>query len=308
MPSRRGWLPYAALGTIYIVWGSTYMAIAVVVREMPPFVAGCLRFLVAGVVMGGIAYAYDRPRVWPTRRQWLDYSVIGILFLGFGNGLVMWAEQRVPSGIAALVVATVPLWVTLVDGLRPGGQQWTVGGWIAVVLGLVGVGLIARPEPGIGVAHLAGIAALQTAAISWTLGAVYSQALPAKLPVFTASAIEMLAGGAALVVESRLAGEDWGRLATASGTAWGALLYLVIFGSLVGFTAFAYCLSELPAGVVTTYAYVNPVVAVTLGTLLLSEPLSAHLLGGAAFILVAVILTTRGLRPRRRPNTSADAS
>jgi len=298
MPSRRSLLPYFALGTIYVVWGSTYMAIAVAVRELPPFVAACLRFAVAGLVMAGFALVFDRPRVWPTRRQWLDYSVIGILFLGLGNGLVMWAEQRVPSGIAALIVATVPLWVTLVDGLRPGGQPWTVGGWIAVVLGLVGVALIARPGSDAAVAPLAGIAALQTAAFSWTLGAVYSQVLPAKLPVFTASAIEMLAGSGALVLESLVMGEDWGRLATSSPQAWLALLYLVIFGSLVGFTAFAYCLNVLPASIVSTYAYVNPVVAVTLGTLLLGEPLSAGMLGGAAFILVAVVLTTRGLRPR----------
>jgi len=301
MTARRGWRPYAALGTIYVVWGSTYMAIAVAVRELPPFIAACLRFLVAGVLMAGIALAFDRPRVWPTRRQWIDYSVIGVLFLGIGNGLVMWAEQRVPSGIAALIVATVPLWVTLLDGLRPGGQPWTVGGWIAVVLGLIGVTLIARPDPSFGVVPLAGIAALQTAALSWTLGSIYSQALPVKLPVFTASAIEMLAGSAALVLESSLMGEDWGLLAHGSLNAWLALLYLVVFGSLVGFTAFAYCLNVLPAGIVTTYAYVNPMVAVTLGTLLLGERLSPGMLGGAAFILVAVILTTRGLRPRARP-------
>ena len=301
MRSRRGLLPYVALGTIYLVWGSTYMAIAVAVRELPPFIAACLRFLVAGLVMAGIAAAFDRPRVWPSRRQWLDYSLIGILFLGLGNGLVMWAEQRVPSGIAALIVATVPLWVTLVDGLRPGGQAWTLGGWIAVVLGLTGVALIARPGSADAVAPLAGIAALQTAAFSWTLGAVYSQALPAKLPVFTASAIEMLAGSGVLVLESLVMGEDWARLATATPSAWLALLYLVIFGSLVGFTAFAYCLNVLPASVVSTYAYVNPVVAVTLGTVLLDEPLSAGMLSGAAFILVAVVLTTRGLRPRGGP-------
>jgi drug/metabolite transporter (DMT)-like permease len=308
MPSCRGLLPYVALGTIYVVWGSTYMAIAVAVRDLPPFIAACLRFAVAGLVMAGIALAFDRPRVRPTRRQWLDYSVIGILFLGFGNGLVMWAEQRVPSGVAALIVATVPLWVTLVDGLRPGGQPWTLGGWIAVALGLGGVALIARPGSEAAIAPLAGIAALQTASFSWTIGAVYSQALPAKLPVFTASAIEMLAGSVVLLLESLVLREDWSRLATAPPDAWLALLYLVIFGSLVGFTAFAYCLNVLPASVVSTYAYVNPVVAVALGTLLLDEPLSAGILGGAAFILAAVVLTTRSLRQRARPAPGRETS
>ena len=118
-------LPWLALFTIYVVWGSTYLAIAIAVKEVPPFFAAFLRFLVAGAVMAALAYALDPRDRRPTRRDWVDYSLIGVLFLGFGNGLVMWSEQRVPSGIAALVVATVPLWTTLLDGLRPGGVPWT---------------------------------------------------------------------------------------------------------------------------------------------------------------------------------------
>jgi drug/metabolite transporter (DMT)-like permease len=244
--------------------------------------------------MGAIARFRDDPSRRPRGRQWLDYALIGTLFLGFGNGLVMWAEQRVPSGIAALIVATVPLWTTLLDGLRPGGTPWTLRGWLGTAVGLLGVALVARPGEGsLAGGHLAGVLGLCTASLSWTIGALYSQSLKGPLPVFSASAIEMVAGSLVLLVESLVAGEDWSRIGAASPQAWGALLYLVVFGSLIGFTAFAYCLSVLPAGTVSTYAYVNPVVAVSIGALLLGEPLSAGLIGGALLILFAVVLTTR---------------
>lgn len=300
MARYRRFLPWIALLTIYVVWGSTYLAIAIVVKEIPPFIAAFTRFLVAGIVMGVVALTFDPKDRRPTRRDLLDYSLIGTLFLGFGNGLVMWSEQRVPSGIAALVVATVPLWTTFLDGLRPGGMPWTVRGWLGTALGLLGVALVARPGgSGVAASHLTGILALQFASLSWTLGALFSKSLKKPLPVFTASAIEMIAGSLVLLAESRVVGEDVALLAAASGRAWGALAYLVVFGSLIGFTAFAYCLTVLPAGTVSTYAYVNPVVALSLGAFVLGEPLSLGLAGGAALILLAVVLTTR--RPRARP-------
>lgn len=300
MVRYRRFLPWIALFTIYVVWGSTYLAIAIAVKEIPPFFAAFMRFLVAGVVMSGLALVFDPKDRRPSGRNLLDYGLIGTLFLGFGNGLVMWSEQRVPSGIAALVVATVPLWTTLLDGVRPGGMPWTLRGWIGTALGLLGVAFVARPGgAGIAAGHLTGIVALQLASLSWTFGALYSKSVKRPLPVLTASAIEMLAGSLALLVESGLAREDLGRIAAASGQAWGALVYLVIFGSLIGFTAFAYCLSVLPAGTVSTYAYVNPVVAVALGAFVLDEPLSLGLMLGAALILLAVVLTTR--RPAVRP-------
>ena len=297
---RRHLLPWIALLIVYVVWGSTYLAIRIVVRDMPPLAAASLRFGVAGVVMGGVALVADRGRGWPTRRQWADYTLIGVLLLAGGNALVMWAEKTIPSGIAALIVATVPLWLVLLDGLRPGGQPWTRRVWLGTLVGLAGVALVARPEGGVPAGHWAGIVALQVASLSWTLGSLYAQAVPRRLPLFTASSIEMLAGSAALCVESRLFGEDFRLLGSASRDSWLALAYLAAFGSLVGFTAFAYCLNELPASTVGTYAYVNPVVAVALGSLVLGEPLSAGLLAGALLILVAVLLSTiRGLSPRK---------
>lgn len=315
MARYRRFLPWIALFTIYVVWGSTYLAIAIAVKHIPPFLAASGRFLVAGLVMGLLALRFDPADRRPSGRDWLDYGLIGVLFLGFGNGLVMWSEQRIPSGIAALIVATVPLWTTFLDGMRPGGTPWTLRAWLGTALGLLGVALVARPgaDGGVAEGHLLGVAALLFASFAWTVGALYSQSVKKPLPVFTASAIEMVVGSLALFVESRLAGEDMSGLAGVPGQAWGALLYLVIFGSLIGFTAFAYCLSVLPAGIVSTYAYVNPVVAVTLGALVLGEPLSAGLLGGATLILVAVLLTTRrrakpALPPKLAPEPVEDAA
>jgi drug/metabolite transporter (DMT)-like permease len=292
MKGRPMLLPWLALFTIYVVWGSTYLAIRVAVRELPPFAAAAMRFLVAGVAMVLIAAWADRGRGRPSRRQLVDYALIGVLFLGGGNGLVMWSEQRIPSGIAALLVATVPLWITFLDGMRPGGQPWTLRVWAGTLLGLAGVFLVARPEGGDWSHHLVGIVALQVATLSWTFGTLYSKAVARPLPVMTAAAVEMLAGAAALWAFSRLLGEPVAAFAAASASAWWALAYLIVFGSLIGFTAFGYCLSVFSAGTVGTYAYVNPMVAVALGALLLDERVTLGLLLGGALILGAVLLTT----------------
>lgn len=300
-PRHRRLLPWLSLLIVYVVWGSTYLAIRIVVREMPPMAAAALRFFVAGLVMATAAAVRDRRHGWPSARQLADYALVGVLLLSLGNALVMWAEKRIPSGIAALIVATVPLWLTLLDGLRPGGQPWTARAWVGVGVGLLGVLLVARPEGGVASGHWPGIIALQVASLSWTVGSLYAQSVPKRLPLFTASAVEMVAGALVLLAESRLIGEDLGLFRAASANAWLGLLYLAVFGSLVGFTAFAFCLNELPASTVGTYAYVNPVVAVALGAIFLREPLSAGLLVGAALILLAVVLTTAG---RQRPTAS----
>ena len=290
--SLAGALPYLALGVVWVVWGSTYLGMRVVVAEMPPLVAAGARFAAAGLVMALVAGVIDRGHGRPGRRQLLDYALVGILLLSVGNGLVMWAERTVPSGIAALIVATVSVWFVLLDGLRPGGQPWTVRVWLGTIVGLVGVSLVARPEGDVAAEHWLAILALQAACLAWAVGSLYAQSVPKRLPLATAAAVEMLVAAVVLLLASRLLGEDLSSLAAASPRAWGGLAYLAVFGSLVGFTAFAYCLNELPASTVSTYAYVNPAVAVTLGALVLDEPLTAGLLTGGALIIVAVILTT----------------
>ena len=300
-PRKRRLLPWIALGVIYVVWGSTYLAIAVVVKEQPPMAAAALRFLVAGLVMTAIAAVVDRKQPRPTRRQVADYAFVGVLLLGFGNGFVMWAEKYIPSGIAALIVATVPLWMTLLDGLRAGGEAWTRRGWAGIAVGLLGVALIVRPEGGVSVGHWWAIGALQVAELAWVIGSLYAKSVPKRLPLFSTAAVEMVAGGLALLVQSLVFREDWSAFATASVRSWSALGYLVVFGSLIAFTSFAYCLNELPASTVGTYAYVNPVVAVFLGHLVLSEPLSPSLLVGTLLIVVAIALTTLRKATPERP-------
>ena len=294
-PRHRRLLPWLALLVVYVVWGSTYMAIRIAVREMPPFAAAAMRFGASGLVMAAIAFFVDRGR--PTRRQLADYALVGILLLAFGNAMVMWAEQRITSGITALIVAMVPTWLTFFDGLRPHGQPWTLRVWLGVMVGMAGVALVARPGGGIAAGHWPAVAGLMLASIAWSIGSLYSQSVPRRLPLFSAAAVEMIAGALLLAVESRLMREDVGRFASASPHAWWALAYLAVFGSLVGFTAFAFCLNELPATTVGTYAYVNPVVAVLLGSLFLGEPVSAGLVAGAVLILGAVLLTTTRPRP-----------
>jgi drug/metabolite transporter (DMT)-like permease len=290
-------LPWLSLLVVWLVWGSTYLAMRIVVREMPPLPAAGTRFACAGTIMALVALVLDRRRGRPTLRQVLDYALIGVLLLSVGNSLVMWSERTVPSGIAALIVATVPVWLLLLDGLRPGGQPWTVRVWVGTAVGLLGVALVARPQGEVDSRHWLAILALQAACLSWTIGSLYAQSVAKRLPLASAAAIEMLAGAACIVLVTRVFGVDWSPLRAASTSSWGGVAYLVVFGSLVGFTAFAYCLNELPATTVGTYAYVNPVVAVVLGWLVLDEPLTLGLLAGGALILASVVLTT--LRKRR---------
>lgn len=304
---HRRILPWISLAVIYVVWGSTYMAIRIVVREVPPMAAAAFRFLVAGIVMAGIAAVADRRHGWPSRRQLADYALVGVLLLAVGNGLVMWSEKRIPSSIAALIVASVPVWLTLFDGFRATGQRWSVRVWTGTLIGLLGVVLVARPEGSIDPGHWSSIFALQAATLAWTAGTLYAQSVPRRLPLFTAAAIEMLAGALALTVLSTVMGEDASRLVSASRDAWLGLSYLVVFGSLVGFTAFAYCINELPASTVGTYAYVNPVVAVFLGAMFLDERVTSGLIAGGALILVAVLFATMNRRtPKATPTVAAE--
>jgi len=289
---RRRLLPWLSLVVVWLVWGSTYLGMRIVVREMPPLPAAGTRFLIAGSIMGLVALVVDRRHGWPSPRQWLDYGAIGVLLLSIGNSLVMWSEQTVPSGIAALIVATVPVWILLLDGPRPGGRPWTLRLWIGAAIGLAGVYLVARPEGEVDSSHWLAILALQSACRSWTIGSLYAQSVPKRLPLASAAAVEMLAAGVVIVLATRVLGVSWSPLAAASVRAWGGVLYLVVFGSLVGFTAFAFCLNELPASTVGTYAYVNPVVAVILGALVLREPLTPGLVAGGSLIVLSVVLTT----------------
>lgn len=287
----------AAFAALYIVWGSTYLAIRWVVHDIPPFLAAGARHFAAGLLL--YAWARARGAARPTLAQWKVAAIVGTLLLVVGNGLVNWSEQRVPSGLASLIVSSVPIWIVGIDWLRPGGvkpKRRTVAG---LVLGTLGIGALVASAGGLGAqdttaaAMLVGCVVLLVASFAWAGGSILSRQLPRHANGGLATSMEMIAAGIALIPVSLVAG-DFARLdvsAISSGSLW-ALLYLVIFGSLVGFSAYAWLLRVSTPAKVATYAYVNPVVAVALGWAFAGERLSAGVLGAAAILLASVALIT----------------
>jgi len=284
---------YAAFAAVYLVWGSTYLAIRIAVGTIPPLVQAGVRFLVAGVIM--LAAGRARGLAWPKGVEWRTAAIVGVLMLTGGNGGVSWSETRVPSGLAALIVGAVPLFTAAIEWLRPGGGRPGRATALGLVIGIVGVGLLVNPfardaarvDP-------AGAAVLLAACASWSLGGIYSRHARVATPMMGAGA-NMLAGGAGLTALSLLTGEftrfDPSRVTTASVA---AVAYLIVFGSLIGFTTYIWLLHHTTPAKATTYAYVNPVVAVLLGWALLDEPLTPRVLLAAAVIILAVVMITAG--------------
>jgi drug/metabolite transporter (DMT)-like permease len=271
------------------VWGSTYLAIRVGVMHLPPMLFAGIRFVIAGLLLAGIVLATgDRlPR---TLRDWKVLAVTGLFLLLGGNAVVVWAEQHVESGAASVFVAAVPLWAAFFDALWPGGTTvftWRVG--VGLALGFLGSALLAGVTPGeLLNADLAGPGALTLASASWALGTVYSKRNPTDTSPYAASAVQMLAGGVVITLLGIILGEAGQWRWSSAGI--GALAYLIVFGSIVGFTAYAYALRHASATIVGTYAYVNPVVAVLLGWLILNEAITTRTIAAMALILGAVLM------------------
>jgi len=292
-PSRP-WAIWPALLAVYVIWGSTYLAIRFAVETLPPFLMASVRFLLAGSVL----YAWRRARgdARPTAREWRSAAIIGGFLLVGGNGAVVWAEQRIISSVAALLVSTVPLWMVLLDLLRPGGRR---PGWreiVGLLAGFAGVATLVRPTQSAGMpgrVDLLGAAALILGAFLWSIGSLYSRRAPLPASPLLATGMEMLAGGVGLLLLGTLSGE-WGRLNPSTFSArslWG-VVYLVVFGSWIAFTAYTWLLRVAPTPLVSTYAYVNPLVAILLGHLLAGDPLTIRTLLAAAVIVGSVALTT----------------
>jgi drug/metabolite transporter (DMT)-like permease len=307
-----------ALGTVYIVWGSTYLAIAYVVDTLPPFLAGSARFLAAGSLLLAFLLAQDRYRrargqpsalVRPKLVEWRTAAIVGTLLLLGGNGLVSAAEQRIPSSIAAVVIATVPIWMNVLDGIltRRAPSLLTLGG---LAVGLVGVAILLYPTQGIDRLDPLGIGMVVVSALCWSCGSLYARRgrLPANQ--LQGSGMEQVAGGLAMLAAALLLGEP-GRLAVGS-ISTASLLglgYLIVFGSLLAFTAYVWLLEHAPISTVATYAYVNPVVAVGLGVLFRAEPMTPRTILAAGLIIGAVVAMVSG-RPREAEETgpSPDAA
>jgi drug/metabolite transporter (DMT)-like permease len=282
-----------AFAAVYVIWGSTYLAIRWSIDSIPPFVMAGTRFLVAGAIL----YAWGRlrggPR--PTLRHWRDAAVIGGLLLLGGNGAVVWAEQTVPSGLAALLVATEPMSVVLLDWLRPGGNRPTIGEIAGLVLGFAGIVLLVGPVNAGGAPHVDPLGALVLigATLSWGAGSIYSRG--AKLPraPLLTTGMNMLAGGTLLMSAGTLTGEWVGFHPAAVTLRSGlAVLYLIVFGAIVGFTCYLWLLQQATIATVSTYAYVNPVVAVFLGWALAGEAFTLRIALAASIIVGAVVIIT----------------
>jgi drug/metabolite transporter (DMT)-like permease len=298
---------WANMAVIYVVWGSTYFAIAVAIRTMPPFLMASLRFVIAGAILVAFdVLRHPAARHWPTRRQLIDSAAVGGLLLGIGNGFVSLGERTVPSGIAAILIAMMPLWFALLGWvyLRQRLPRIVVG---AIALGFLGTALLVWPAgEGANRFDAGGILILFLAPLGWAHGSIYA-ASRAKLPpsALTASGVQMLAGAAFTLVEAVVVGEpaafDPSKVSLESAL---ALVYLVVFGSMLAYTTYGWLLRNAPLSLVSTYAYVNPIVAVALGTVFLHEPISVRTLLAAAVILaaVAIIVTARG---RLSPSSTA---
>jgi drug/metabolite transporter (DMT)-like permease len=281
-----------AFAAVYLIWGSTYLGIRWAIETMPTFLMAGTRFLVAGAIL----YAWGRLRGGPkpTAANWRDATIIGALLLLGGNGLVVWAEQYVPSGLTALVVGTEPLWVVLLDWLRPRGTRPTTGEMLGLTLGFGGVVLLIGPTNVSG-AHVDPVSAgvLVLATLSWASGSLYSRG--AKLPrnPLLTTGMNMLAGGALLTLVGTAMGQ-WGGVHPAAISLRSALslLYLIVFGAIVGFTAYLWILKEANLATASTYAYVNPVVAVFLGWALAGETVTPRVVGAASVIVGSVVIIT----------------
>jgi drug/metabolite transporter (DMT)-like permease len=299
--SGRVWL---ALGLVYVIWGSTYLAIREAVTTMPPFLFAAARYLIAG----GALFAWairrgervgDRPR----KRQWAAATIAGGLLLMGGNGGVSWAEQHIPIGVTALVIATVPLWMVVLGRLGF-GDRITLREVIGVLVGFAGLVLLVGVRGSDGRAlDLAGVGVALVAAVSWATGSLYSRRAPLPRRPLVSTAMQMMAGGALLLVAAGATGEFGDlRVAHISAASWAGLAYLIVFGSWVAFSAYVWLLKNARISLVSTYAYVNPVVAVFLGWAVLGEDVTWVTLLAGAVIVVAVALIVSAQARKSAPN------
>ena len=289
---------WTALLLIYIIWGSTYLGIRYAVETIPPFLMAGTRFLVAGTVF----YIWRRSAgdAVPTRGQWLRAAIVGTLLLVGGNGLVSFAERDVASGVAALIVGSAPLWMTALEALRPGGVRPNWLGILGLIVGFAGIVLLVSPSIVGGdqtVSRPTGIIILLLAALFWSLGSIYSRSADLPSSSLLSTSMEMLAGGIGLYLTGTITGE-WGQLVLANVTtrSWIGLVFLTLFGSMVGFTAYAWLLRNASVSLAATYAYVNPLIAILLGGLLAQETLNWHIILAALIIIGSVVLINTSSR------------
>jgi drug/metabolite transporter (DMT)-like permease len=296
----------AAFAAIYLVWGSTYLGIRYAVETIPPLLMMGVRHLIAGALLYGWVRWRGTPA--PTMREWLHPVLIGtLLFLG-GHGSLAWAEQRVPSGIAALLVATLPMWIVVLARIRGTERKLSGRALTGLILGFLGVGVLFGPDAWRhnGELNLVGAGAVLFGTFIWAAGTIYMRSVKMPESPVLSSAMQMLAGGASLMIAAALTGEE-GRfhLAAVTARSWLALAYLIVFGSIIAFTAYSWLHMVASPSRVATYAYVNPVVAVLIGWALASEPVGVFTLIATIVILVGVGLVNAGHTEEHAPTPEA---
>jgi drug/metabolite transporter (DMT)-like permease len=307
---RPAWKTLLAFAIIYFVWGSTYLAIRVGVREVPPFLLAAMRFLVAGLVLYGWMIAQGERS--PTARQWTSVSFLAILIFVIDYGLVFWSEQRVPSGIAAVMMATIPAFMALSEIIFLRTQRLTPRLALALLIGMAGVAVLMSRSLNLGGAAIdtVGAVALIIASMSWSVGSILTRKLPLPPSKVMSSGAQMLAGGVFLAITAAALGEFRNfHPSTVSRGAWLALLYLIVAGSIIGFTAYIWLIHHESPTKVGTYAYVNPVVAVLVGYFLGGEALGLRTILGTLLVLVSVVVitTTHAKKPVATPSVEDTA-
>jgi len=304
--ARPTWKTLLAFFIIYFVWGSTFLAIRVGVHEIPPLVFAAMRFLVAGLVLYGWMIARGEPS--PTRRQWFSAALLGLLIFVFDYGLLFWAEMRVPSGIAAVMLATIPVFIALSEIVFLRTQRLTFRLTCALLLGIAGVGVLVSRSLNLGGAPIdtTGALALIVASISWSLAAVLNRKLELPKSKVMSAGAQTLAGGVMLVITAAAFGE-FGHFhpSTFSRGAWFSLVYLIVLESIIGFTAYVWLIHHESPTKVGTYAYVNPVVAVLVGYFVGGEALGARTVVGTICVLISVVVITTARTSKAVPAPSA---
>jgi len=298
---------WLALLSLYIVWGSTYLAIRFAVETLPPFLSAGIRFLISGAIL--FIWRWAAGDAMPTKRQWRSSAIVGIFLLLGGNGLVSFAEQTVPSGIAALILGSMPLWLVGIEAVRPGGVKPT---WLAILgllIGFGGIFLLISPAELAGSGHTLnplGVVALLMAEILWAVGSIYSRGADMPRSSLMSTGAQMLTGSVAIFAVSGAIGE-WSdfSFADVSTNSWLGLIYLIAIGSLIGFVSYGWLLQNAPVSLVATYAYVNPLVAVFLGAWLANEVVNARILIAGTVIIGSVVLINQTKR-RPKPITAQD--
>jgi drug/metabolite transporter (DMT)-like permease len=288
MTTRR--LAWVAWATVCVVWGTTYFAIKVALATIPPFLLGGVRYVIAGLLLAAIVRA--RGHRLPSRAAWGQLAVLGFCMLLMGNGGVAWGEQYLASGLTAVLIGTAPFWMVTVDAMMTGGKQLLARQWLGLVIGFAGIAFLVWPDivaGGTDGRHFAmGVVALQIGCAGWAVGSSYTRRRVVAGDVLGAAAIQMVAGGIFMLMLGTALGE-WPRLSF-NMTTTGALAYLVVAGSIIGFGAYSYALQHLDVAIVSLYTYVNPVIAVALGTALLGEPFHLRMLVAAGVILTGMVI------------------